>query len=529
MSVLRVFSLAVVAVAFCLPTLRAEEDERPSREADPFSRPIGALKGRDDDDSGAKIRPGGPGERAPFIPVRFTFFPPGPPTLGSPVPNQKGTSRHQGKALDAPEDLASEVGENFYPALGTRLWEDKLPSTLAQRLQKHRATRAALVHELLDELTTADLAEPAVREKHLREFAARQTPRIAAWEEEAEELRADLVGGKGLGASFNWNLDRIWRLRQTAFQSPQQEAFAERLVLRAAAYYQNGLGTEQRWLLREIELELEQRTLAMFFSPGTARLELPASLPAAIRAKIAGYNGEREALKGELREAVVASDVLSERARTAALRKLTERQWPRLVALEATAEEIRRALAGLPPPPPPKLPPPLPQELVARIDAYKRDRVALNAELYGQLSGLFRSRSSRGGGLPDPAAFRAERSRLIEEFRALHAERYADLERRAAALRNELDTLARVLVDPETGKPTDAAALMRDYNAAMLEFEALGRREVIYSDYETAMLQPGLSVEQRRLLFSAALVRLSQPLPSGRRMPNGEALPHRML
>jgi hypothetical protein len=34
-----------------------------------------------------------------------------------------------------------------------------------------------------------------------------------------------------------------------------------------------------------------------------------------------------------------------------------------------------------------------------------------------------------------------------------------------------------------------------------------------YHDYDIAVLQPGLSPEQRRLLFDAALVKLDQQLP----------------
>jgi hypothetical protein len=67
----------------------------------------------------------------------------------------------------------------------------------------------------------------------------------------------------------------------------------------------------------------------------------------------------------------------------------------------------------------------------------------------------------------------------------------------------------------------DTAALMRRVNTADAQFEKIGREEVIYKDYRVAMLEPGLSPEQRRLLFGAALAGLAQPLPPGDRMPDG--------
>ena len=36
-----------------------------------------------------------------------------------------------------------------------------------------------------------------------------------------------------------------------------------------------------------------------------------------------------------------------------------------------------------------------------------------------------------------------------------------------------------------------------------------------YRDYQTAVFQPGLSPEQRRLLFDGALQKLALPLPDG--------------
>jgi hypothetical protein len=41
----------------------------------------------------------------------------------------------------------------------------------------------------------------------------------------------------------------------------------------------------------------------------------------------------------------------------------------------------------------------------------------------------------------------------------------------------------------------------------------------LYTDYNVAVFQPGLSPEQRRLLFAAALQKLGLPLPGGELQP----------
>jgi hypothetical protein len=40
-----------------------------------------------------------------------------------------------------------------------------------------------------------------------------------------------------------------------------------------------------------------------------------------------------------------------------------------------------------------------------------------------------------------------------------------------------------------------------------------------YRDYDTAVYEPGLSPEQRRLLYADALVQLDLPLPRGSKNP----------
>ena len=83
--------------------------------------------------------------------------------------------------------------------------------------------------------------------------------------------------------------------------------------------------------------------------------------------------------------------------------------------------------------------------------------------------------------------------------------------------------VAEKQVDRKTGRPLNAETLLRQRAASMEEFDTFGRAAVIYTNYRIAMLQPGLSPEQRRLLFGYALVGLAQPLPHGELMPRRNA------
>jgi hypothetical protein len=108
-------------------------------------------------------------------------------------------------------------------------------------------------------------------------------------------------------------------------------------------------------------------------------------------------------------------------------------------------------------------------------------------------------------------------------FQNEHKARFAELERRYKAIREALSVVAEKQTDRATGRPLDADTLLRQYGAAMEEFDVFGRQAAIYTNYRLAMLQPGLSPAQRRLLFGYALAGLAQPLPYGELMPRKAA------
>jgi hypothetical protein len=117
----------------------------------------------------------------------------------------------------------------------------------------------------------------------------------------------------------------------------------------------------------------------------------------------------------------------------------------------------------------------------------------------------------------------AARKEAAAEFQRQQAERFAELVQRHKAIREALALVAEKQIDRKTGRALDADTLLRQYAVSMEEFDTFGRTAVIYTNYRTAMLQPGLSPEQRRLLFGYALIGIAHPLPHGDLMPRRNA------
>lgn len=470
--------------------------------------------------------------------ARVAFFPPAPPVFGAPIPQNLGYRPHwiDSRPLTAPDGLAIHVAEPFYPALSTRLFNLKLNGKIEARLHAFREARQRETNLLLDRLLNAESGPDLADVAALRVLAAEQTPRLAALEQEAEKLRADLIGGI-LFFNTDWSAGRRWRLDPKKDFSNAYDAEARFQVVRATAYYQAGLLPAQRGLLTELAIELRHEARkargqpgnrgdsdAIFFSPETARFRLPASVTPELRERLAAYNGRKAALKRALLDTVVAQDDAGSAARTAAFEALADRQWPEIVAIEALADDIRTELAQRFAPTPPPAPPWVPQELFKAIHSYNADRDVYFTEMKAFAD------SAAGRVLPPESdsgdAERQFQARQAEARRAASiayqretAEEFGKLEARYRAIRESLAVLAQNQIDRKTGKPLSGDTLLRAHSASMAEFDAFGRESVIYAHYRIAMLQPGLSPEQRRLLFGYALAGLAQPLPHGEFMP----------
>ncbi len=524
---------------------RGEEDgpsESTSRMSEPSnpSLPTSSLPG---DYPGPRYSPRQYlGRQTPF------FFPPTPPQLGAawatlgPPPGRYA----------APAELAAFVNEPFYAPLSTRLAQQDLSAKgkLRDRLDAYRAAKLALQGELRARLDALQDADPFTRQRELAAFARGQTPRIAALELTADQLRADLIIGGFFDDTTDWNVLRRWQLGVSGFRTPAEAILAQYQVMRAAVYYQKGLSPAQRRLLREIAMELEEvagRALAsgddapvpamsadtnplFFFSPETARLRLPVDLSPELARKISDYEKEKSDLKAELRETVVAEDSARfDFLRARALARLAERQQPRIDALEAMAEDIRRELILLPKLARPPAPPPLPASINARMTALLHEKKAAQKSALVLVQQIKRIISvSRVDTTKGPDG-RAKLSILINPQDRTEAKvkpvrdlvsRYNDenlaritaVEKESAALRREVAQF--IGNGPDTDDPEKAVSVLMDES-----YNTLERREecALYKDYRAAVLEPGLSPEQRRLLYDGALETLDLPLPGADR------------
>jgi hypothetical protein len=100
-----------------------------------------------------------------------------------------------------------------------------------------------------------------------------------------------------------------------------------------------------------------------------------------------------------------------------------------------------------------------------------------------------------------------------DEFNRTQRQLVAELNAELAAIRLALADYVRT-----TDRPTDRKSI----NDLLKDFEDARQRQEIwdkYRDYQAATLQPGLSPDQRRLLFTAALEQLALPLPAGEGIP----------
>lgn len=462
------------------------------------------------------------------------FFPPNPPPLGRALTRTVPlTGRYP-----PPDELALYVNEIFYPALGSRLHAKTLSPKLRAELDRYRAAKVALQAELRKELERLREAEPAVRAQELAALARRQTPQIAELEKTAEQLRRDFITGE-----TSWSAAREWHLGDNPRRGFSPIEIAQ--VMRGYAFYQNGLLPAQRRLLREISLELQMAAESadkaataqphLFFPPEPARVLIPDEAPAAVAAKFAAYQTKKSQLKKELYDAVYRYDGQAFSLFSGTLRKIADKQAPQLAELDRMAEEIRVGLAEMPEPERFTERSPLPpmlhakvadlavrfasaqREAAERIQTYLAKTPEVRASYRFDTEGLkytvIPSRGfGRGGPGPSPAPDMAKVQAAREEFAAA-AEDYG---RRLAELINEKNDLVA-----ETGRvlgTTKPDTINIAFTSA-LRVASARETESSYRDYRIAVFQPGLSPEQRRLLFDSVVEQLALPLPRGELQP----------
>jgi hypothetical protein len=475
------------------------------------------------------------------------FFPPTPPPLGAPPPPQQPA----GLILAAPSELAAYVNDPFYAPLSTRLAKRNLTDKLRERLDSYQATKSALQTELRANLDALKGADQATRLRELEAFAPQQTPRIVELEKTAEQLRSDALRNGLVGllwGSGDWNENRSWRLGQGRLALPRTETLsAEFQIIRAAVFYQEGLVPAQRRLLREVAMEVQVEAFKpksvsassengsfMFFSPETARVRLPDDLPAEIAAKVEAYVKEKAEIKTELRDALYVQDKATSAQRVLALKRLAESQTPRIAALEILAEDIRQGLTLQSKQPGPPAPPTLPPELATRISAYQKEKLDLQKLLQNKLKEIGKGLSPTSVRfVKDEAKSRSdlhpvkvevspflptdEKQKLMKETMAVfnreNDARFTALGKEKEGIRGELARYVAANTETVAGKSVET--LLKEFDDAVQKQEAWRQ----YGDYQAAVFEPGLSPEQRRLLFNAAVEKLALPLPGGERLP----------
>jgi hypothetical protein len=258
-----------------------------------------------------------------------------------------------------------------------------------------------------------------------------------------------------------------------------------------------------------------------------ARIRLPAEMPDELRLKIEAYRNEKAALKQEIRTVLYKEDrSFFDYRRTNALKALAEQQAARFSALEQAAEEIRAGLAPLAnPAKPPTIA--LPHDLLERVGRYwdakdlwqktmlaklealrnalPEDRVEFVRQKDSLQIQVVANRRSK----QDVAAKRDALLAELAPFNAEHAASYAALARDKEMLRTEVLKAASAIAGRTSTKSIEM--LLAEFSYAF----SLQERWDRFAEYETAVLQPGLSPEQRRLLFGAAIESLDLPLAGG--------------
>jgi hypothetical protein len=488
---------------------------------------------------------GGPGgDSFRSVPL---FVPPAIPRLEAPIvaPDTSRDTRRR-----APAAMADYIYDPFYAPLAARAANDDLSAKQQQRLDAYLASKLSQQNELRNKLDTLRSADVLTRQRELTAFAAEQTPRLVALEAEAESIREALIKGEFLQEDINWVEFRMWKLGRDSFQSAEIALNAQIQVIIGAAFYQKNLLPAQRRLLREIATDIAELSdksanepqvgaanatsdsAPLFsFAPETARLRLPPNLPEPLMAKILAYEKEKSALKQELNDVLKdADDAIFAVFRNRAVKELAERQAARLAALEIMAEDIRRDFAVQPQQPrPPTLPtvaPGLADQIKSMVTEMRSRQSYVNAMLAAvsrvvPIQSVRTTKDDSGKELLNirlntrgqtPVRIQAA-NQIVRDYQQQAARRGEALARKQAAVREAVAAMFRTAPGPDRDREIDQ--FLEDYE------DAMDRQTLwfLYDDYRTAVLQPGLSPEQRRLLYDAGIGELKLYLPSQLRRP----------
>jgi hypothetical protein len=414
------------------------------------------------------------------------------------------------------------------------------------------AYRDAKRHELAElraKLAVLSGSEPSARERDLEAFAEQQAPRLAALESQAEQLRESLFR-KGLPrliqGSNNWNDMRDWHLGSATSGMDARQAMRMKFeVVRAASFYQDGLAPALRRLLREAAMDLQIQAFTasadrnnaptsetlVFFSPETAQVRLPDDLSPALRSKFTTYDNEKRLLRDEFVALLCTHDGDNAKARLIAIEDLMAKEASKFAALEVLADNIRQEVARNPDMFSPARRLSLPADLDRRLRSFLEARQKLQNDVAAEFEKMKVLAEPARLRLAAPSAGDANDNdsqaltvvltpRLGQSEAKLKAmrERIAafnrDCQPHYDAMQKEQDEILAALARHLESQPaglhglTPAEALKK-CEATLQEAAAWEQSR----EYFTALFEPGMSLEQRRLLFDGALESLALPLP----------------
>ncbi len=455
---------------------------------------------------------------------RILFLPPLAPALGLElreiIPVESGPP--------AAHELVPFVSEVFYPQLALKLAANELPDATRARLLEYRDRKFEEQARIRRAVFRSDDGSGAAEESRPGASSAIRDLDAAAARLAAEMLPA----ASSLLPHFDPGVAYTGKVGPPE-ATPDDAAGLRREAdhLRGCSYFIPVLSIDQRRLLLEAAADLEEMSDAKLatlrippglktlgFSPEPARILIPENLPPDLRGDTEAYLSAKKALKDQLR-AAVSRYTLNVGHSTDELVLLARGEAPLIAACEEMADRLRGRLGRLTDPPS-RGPTPLTPDLETRIAAYRRHKL----ETLRELRNLLAASPTAVPGEPDEALaanawlhdgrstaeIRASNLRVsVEQFDRLQTELIAALRTEESAIRESLATYIRGR--RPSGDTKTVNDLLRDFEAAREREE---RRER-YADYRAATFAPGLSRDERRILFDAALENLGLPLPTG--------------
>jgi hypothetical protein len=448
------------------------------------------------------------------------FLPPIPPALA-----ERKASAFRQVPKDYPTGLIELVGETFYMPYGTLYYTKALSPKRIARVEAYRASRDQLAAALRATLERSKGLASAERQRIRLELANQQHGALEALEAEAESIRRDLTESR----VFRNSDDGSDLIRSAEALDRHTTAIDPKFVYPlVAAQYHDGFSVEQRMLLQEIAIEQrlatrkstpgeaeDQTSNYIFFSPATARIRLPVKLATETIDALHRFDEQKKALKAELLAAMERGNFifLSGRARNYA--QLAKMQAPAFMALNTLSEEIRTELSRIPYPDAPSKSD-LAPDLTRRIGSALRQKAELQRELGGRFKTvrdalpkerveIVRKGKALAVRVVESGDVRANKEQLVKLLADLNTFN-RDLELRYLALADEMDALRHEIqakADERAGNPMQGVdQLITDFARSYTTQENWKR----FADYYSAVLEPGLSPEQRRLLYKIALV-----------------------